>query len=73
VEVTFTEDPCQLSVRRGAVVVACNLDEAAATIDIGMNGCVLLGSESGITLHGDRLNLPGDSVAVVGVTERLGP
>jgi maltooligosyltrehalose trehalohydrolase len=69
VQVTFDEELHQLTICRGTLVIACNLDCTPTTIAIPGVRRLLLASEAEIQLHGGAIFLPADSVAVV---ERIG-
>jgi maltooligosyltrehalose trehalohydrolase len=73
-EVTFgeAERAPWLVMRRGPVVVACNLAERAQSIPApGVGHAVLrLASAAGVVLHDDAVELPPESVAIL---ERTGP
>ena len=63
--VTFDERQGHLSIRRGAVLVACNLGEAAATFDVEGHPRVVLASEPGVRCQRGEIHLPPESIAVV--------
>lgn len=69
VRVRFDEADRWLVMERGAVIVACNLakrDQRVALGD-GWAGGLLLGSEPRIKVGAGAVDLPGESVAVLGV------
>ena len=65
VVVTVDEEQQRLSIRRGAVVVACNLGEAAATFDVGGNLQLVLASDPKVRCARGGVHLPAESVAIV--------
>jgi maltooligosyltrehalose trehalohydrolase len=58
-----------LSIRRGAIVVVCNLGGAPATFDINGRHRVLLASEPHISPRDAAIRLPSESVAVLELAE----
>jgi maltooligosyltrehalose trehalohydrolase len=63
VRVTVEQERC-LVVRRGPIIIACNLGEKAILLDA--DGSLLLGSEEDVSLGGGRLHLPPSTVAILG-------
>ena len=65
VAVTFNENEGHLTIRRGAILVACNLGEGPAAIDV--EGCpqLLLASQPDVRCRGGVIHLPAESVAVL--------
>jgi maltooligosyltrehalose trehalohydrolase len=62
--VTVDEKRQRLSVRRGTILVACNLSDTAATIDVDVPLVLLLGSDPSVRTLNDTICLPAESVAV---------
>ncbi|MEO7275298.1 MAG: DUF3459 domain-containing protein, partial [Vicinamibacterales bacterium] len=54
-------------IRRGSIVVACNLGDCPAAVRAGGGGELLLGSDPEVRLEGQVVQLPTDSVAVLSV------
>jgi maltooligosyltrehalose trehalohydrolase len=65
VAVTVDEKQHRLCIRRGAVLVTCNLEEASATFEVGGNLRLLLASDLKVCCAGGTIHLPGESIAVV--------
>jgi maltooligosyltrehalose trehalohydrolase len=65
VEVTYDEQARQLTICRGTMVVACNLDGASTTIAIPGVRRLVLASEPDIELRGATICLPSESVALL--------
>jgi maltooligosyltrehalose trehalohydrolase len=66
VQTRFSEKERWLVVQRGAICVACNLSGRAQSILLGLgNRRVLLASQSGIKISGDKIKLPPDTVAIL--------
>jgi maltooligosyltrehalose trehalohydrolase len=65
--VDFDEQSAWLVVKRGPIAVVCNLAESAVRIPIGTATVarVLLASHGNISIIGDTVELPSDSVAVL--------
>jgi maltooligosyltrehalose trehalohydrolase len=63
--VAFDESDGHISIRRGAVLVACNLGEAAATFDIDGHHRLLLASDPGVRHDRGAIHLPAESIAVL--------
>jgi maltooligosyltrehalose trehalohydrolase len=66
---TVDESHEYLAVRRGAVLVTCNLGETTATVDVEGHAVLLLASDAGIRSHGRQFHLPAESVAVWGIVK----
>jgi maltooligosyltrehalose trehalohydrolase len=68
VRVRFDETTRWLVVTRGSVIVACNLADAAQRVPaaIGRDAQILLASEQDVRLVEDQVELPRDSVALIG-------
>ena len=64
VEVNVNEES-RLSIRRGAVVVACNLGESSAMFDVESRHSVLLASHPGVHCSSGAIYLPPESIAVL--------
>jgi maltooligosyltrehalose trehalohydrolase len=71
VQVTFDEARALLTIRRGAIVIACNLGDEPAVMPLG-GSRVLLASDHAVRLHGDAACLPPESVAIVDCTPDAG-
>ena len=65
VTVTFNESRRHLSIRRGAIVVACNLAAAPITLDVEGGHRLLLASDTDIVCDGGGIYLPCESIAVL--------
>ena len=65
VSVTFDEPHGHLSIRRGAVLVACNLGEAAATFVLEGHHRLVLASDAGVRSQRGAIHLPAESIAVL--------
>ena len=67
VRTTFDESAKWFVVRRGPVVVACNLSDIAQRVPVGLDpdAEVLLASESNVQFTHDAVVLPPDSVAIL--------
>jgi maltooligosyltrehalose trehalohydrolase len=66
VEVTFDETARWFVVRRGSIVVACNLSASTRLVPAGIEDTKLvLASESGVKIIDGQAQLPPDSVAIV--------
>jgi maltooligosyltrehalose trehalohydrolase len=67
VRTTFDENAKWLVVRRGPVVVACNLSDIAQRVPVGLDrdAEVLLASESNVQFTHDAVVLPPDSVSIL--------
>jgi maltooligosyltrehalose trehalohydrolase len=65
--VSFDETTKWFVVRRGAVVIACNLSQTKQPVPakIGPESRLLLASEDKVQLIEDTVELPPDSVAIV--------
>ncbi|HDP88495.1 MAG TPA: malto-oligosyltrehalose trehalohydrolase [Thioalkalivibrio sp.] len=68
VDVQFDETAHWLLMRRGTVVLACNLARLAQRLELPETGVseVLLASEPGVALEKGMIHLPGESVAILG-------
>ena len=62
VRVTFDEERAHLAIYRGHIVVVCNLGDRPATMAVAGARQVLLASDPGVCLDGDRVDLPGESI-----------
>lgn len=65
VSVTLDERRGHLSIRRGAVLVACNLGDTVGTFDVEGHHRLMLASEPGVRCQGGAIRLPAESIAVV--------
>jgi maltooligosyltrehalose trehalohydrolase len=65
VAVTFDEQDGELLIRRGVLVVACNLGGAPLTSCVADGSHLIVASDAGVQLHGHVLRLPPESMAVV--------
>jgi len=65
VRVAFDEEKRELVVRRGDIIVACNLGDAPTTMTIAGSGAVLLASESGVRVDRGAVFLPAESIALL--------
>lgn len=65
VTVTCEEGQALFLMRRGAIVVACNLGDARLTVDHLHGARLLLSSSDGVAVDAQGLHLPGESVAIV--------
>jgi maltooligosyltrehalose trehalohydrolase len=65
VSVSFDERQGHLSIRRGAVVAACNLGSAAATFDLKGDHRLLLASDPEVRCQSEAIQLPAESIAVL--------
>ena len=54
-----------ISIRRGAVLIACNLGEAPAMLDIEGHHRLVLASDPDVRCHSGAIHLPAESVAVL--------
>ncbi len=72
-EVTVDDAQGVLTVRRGPVVIACNLGDVTTPVCAGGSAELLLGSDPDVRLDGDLIHLPADSVAValIRIAERV--
>ena len=66
-KVSFSEDDRWLCMQRGSIRVACNLGENDRDLPLHGTAKILLASNPAISLIGDALRLPPDSVAVLTV------
>jgi maltooligosyltrehalose trehalohydrolase len=69
VGVTVDESRGLLSIRRGAILVACNLDEAPATVTVEGRHSLMLASDPDLWCQSNTIYLPGESIAVVETLE----
>lgn len=65
--VTFSEEQRWLLMKRGAVLVACNISPGGQSLSTPANAEMVLASRPEVGLESGRLALPPDSVAVVRV------
>ena len=65
--VTFSEEQRWLLMKRGAVLVACNISAGVQSLSTPANAEMVLASRAEVGLESGRLALPPDSVAVVRV------
>jgi maltooligosyltrehalose trehalohydrolase len=65
VAVTFDERHGHLSIRRGAVLVACNLGEVATTLDVVGHHRIVLASDPAVRCQSGTIELPAESIAVL--------
>jgi maltooligosyltrehalose trehalohydrolase len=63
-QVAFDETRSHLTIRRGPIVVACNLGDEPTVIQVGA-GRMLLASEEGVRMNGHTVYLPAESIAFV--------
>ena len=68
VGVSFDENEKWLVVKRGSVVIACNLNRLTQRVPMRVEpgSRLLLASENKVQLSQDALELPADSVAILG-------
>ena len=71
VEVIFDETAKWFVVKRGVVIVACNLNSIAQNIStqLGSGGEIILASDDAVRVTQDGIGLPADSVAILRITE----
>jgi maltooligosyltrehalose trehalohydrolase len=67
VRITFDENEKWFAVRRGPVVVICNLSDIAQRVPVGLGhgGKLLLASENNVQFTHDAVALPPDSVTIL--------
>ena len=67
----FDETAKWFVVKRGAVIVACNLNSISQNIStqLGSRGEILLASDDAVRVTQDGIELPADSVAILRMTE----
>jgi len=63
--VTVDERQGHLLIRRGGVLVACNLGEAPATFEVGPNHQLTLASDEDVCHQSRRIHLPAESIALL--------
>ena len=63
--VTYDEQLRWLSVKRGSVVIACNLASNSRSLPVQPGARLILTSHPGIVFEDDRITLPSDSVAIL--------
>ena len=63
--ITVDEGQQRISIRRGTVLVTCNLGEASATFDVGGHLRLVLASDPEVCCAGGAVYLPTESVAVL--------
>jgi len=71
VEVIFDETAKWFVIKRGVVLVACNLNSIAQNIStqLGSGGEIILASDDAVRVTQDGIGLPADSVAILRITE----
>jgi maltooligosyltrehalose trehalohydrolase len=67
-DVRVDEHARQMVIRRGDMLVVCNLAESAATIRIDGEGVVLLASSSAVDLRPGAVTVPPESVVIIEMT-----
>ena len=67
-EVSFSEERRWLCMRRGSIVVACNISAGAQDVEIPGKAELILASKAGARVEPGHVNLPPDSVAVLRCT-----
>jgi hypothetical protein len=65
VAVAVNESHGQLSIRRGAVLVVCNLGKGTATFAVDTRHRLLLTSDPGVCCDESAIHLPAESVALL--------
>ena len=68
---SFNEERQWLCMRRGCIVVACNLSDQSQTIPGHQQMDMLLASRSGVSLKDEAVTLPPDSVAIYSLGNQL--
>lgn len=68
---SYNEERKWLCMRRGSVVVACNLSEVEQTVPGYSQMDLLLASHPGISFQGKTVTLPPDSVVIYSLGEQL--
>jgi hypothetical protein len=63
--VSVDESRGRLVIRRGAVLVACNLDQEPARFDTGGSYRLVLASAPAVSCQSSIIHLPPESVAVL--------
>ena len=72
-QVTVDDSHGRLTIRRGPILIACNLGEEVATVDAEAGARLLLVSHPDVRLGDGAVHLPADSVAVVSAESTDGP
>ena len=67
--VEFDEDEKWIRVKRGEILVLCNLGERGREFPVPANSSLLLGSLEGTAIQNDRIVLGPDGVAIVRVEQ----
>ncbi len=67
VDVRCGEESQWMTVQRGNIVVACNLDPEAKELTVAEGAKLLLASDAEIAIHETTLSLPPDTVAILQV------
>ena len=67
--VTFSEEQKWLCMRRGSIVVACNLASTGQSISVAPTAELLLVSRRDVAVAGETISLPPDSVVVLSTGE----
>ncbi|GGG96970.1 malto-oligosyltrehalose trehalohydrolase [Silvibacterium dinghuense] len=65
VEVRFSEEQRWLTMRRGAIFVAVNLNTAPIGVEVSKSVMPLLASDPAIVISGPTITLPSDTIAIV--------
>jgi maltooligosyltrehalose trehalohydrolase len=63
--VTFSEAKRQLVIRRGVIVVVCNLGDDQLSLDVPHALRLLLASEPGVCVRNANITVPADAIAFV--------
>jgi maltooligosyltrehalose trehalohydrolase len=63
--VSVNEETSQLTIRRGPILIVCNLGAARATMPAAGSRRLLLASEPDVALVGDAVNLPAEAIAML--------
>ena len=71
VTTTFSEEQHWFCMRRGSIVVACNLASAGQTISIPADSQLLFASRHGAFVDGQTISLPSQSASVLSTSEPL--
>jgi maltooligosyltrehalose trehalohydrolase len=73
IEVSFDEDARWLVMKRDSVATVCNVNKAAQRVPggLGRDARILLASDGKARLVRDQVELPPDSVAILGKSEYL--
>ncbi len=72
-QVTVDDSHGRLTIRRGPILIACNLGEEVATVDAEAGARLVLVSHPDVRLSDGAVHLPADSVAVVSADSTDGP